>query len=346
MILKIQWFPGYRLGFFAAITLETQDILLDLNGFEISQSPEFALQQRFYANIALHDQPFSGPQGPVSHLSDGSALGATLDSCTRCVVKNGFVGLSSHHGIRGQGGADVILRDLVLRNHEVAAVHLAGMSRTVLYNVHSENHRVDIPVRATYSQARFMEQYVIDILADPNASSLLTETTTALTTKLAAMRAIMDTARADILATGEIQDAEARRQFELPARVDPRDGVTKRMTDGGVYGLVVSCLGVVVGPFNAGPGGCVGGVMSTDILVKDSVIENVQSAPMEVPCLAATTASGGVGGSFNDVAGGNIRLLEMTDPSTGAYIWGLVLLRVFQSLTAMISPKIQLQEKY
>ena len=152
--------PAYRLGFFAAITLETSDIIFDLNGKTIQMAPIFALQQRFFSLIALHDQPFVGPQGPASKLADGSAMGGKTESCTRCVVRNGNVGVSSHHGIRGNGVSKLLLKNLNLQDYEVGAVHLAGGNEVVIDNVHAKGHRADIPVKATYSQGRFMEQVV------------------------------------------------------------------------------------------------------------------------------------------------------------------------------------------
>ena len=42
---------AYHLGFFAAITIETSNVILDLNGFSISQSNQHNIMQRFFALI-------------------------------------------------------------------------------------------------------------------------------------------------------------------------------------------------------------------------------------------------------------------------------------------------------
>jgi len=52
------------LGFFAAIIIETNDVTIDLNGFEIKQSHSFYLRQRFYAHIELGSAPFVPRVGP------------------------------------------------------------------------------------------------------------------------------------------------------------------------------------------------------------------------------------------------------------------------------------------
>ena len=57
-------FHPYHLGFFAAITVEADDVVIDLNGFTLSQHPMHYLQQRFFACIELANTPFIFGQGP------------------------------------------------------------------------------------------------------------------------------------------------------------------------------------------------------------------------------------------------------------------------------------------
>jgi len=49
---------AYGIGFFAAVAITTDDVLIDLNGFSIVQSKEHALAQRFYTHIELASSPF------------------------------------------------------------------------------------------------------------------------------------------------------------------------------------------------------------------------------------------------------------------------------------------------
>lgn len=55
--------PLYTLGFFAAITVETSGVKIDLNGFAIEQSVGHALMQPFFAVIELANAPFITAQG-------------------------------------------------------------------------------------------------------------------------------------------------------------------------------------------------------------------------------------------------------------------------------------------
>ena len=82
----------YHLGFFAAITIESDNVLLDLNQKTIKQSALHNLQQRFYANIELASAPFIPTQGPGD-------FGSSVVTPTNVLIRNGNLGLSSHHGI-------------------------------------------------------------------------------------------------------------------------------------------------------------------------------------------------------------------------------------------------------
>ena len=144
---------AYGIGFFAAIAISAQDATLDLNGFKLSQSPEHALQQRFYANIELADQPFLPNQGPHD-------FGDSIVSATRVVIKNGVIGLSSHHGIHGNKIKDVTIQDIHFVDYEVAAIAVNGADGLTIKRVICEGSRTDIPVYGTFSVARFLRPYV------------------------------------------------------------------------------------------------------------------------------------------------------------------------------------------
>ena len=58
-------YPGYGgtrdlyfMGYFAGITIECNDVVIDLNGHELRQSKEFFYQQGFFSTIEVESQPF------------------------------------------------------------------------------------------------------------------------------------------------------------------------------------------------------------------------------------------------------------------------------------------------
>lgn len=110
----------FTLGFFAAITVEAPDVIIDLNGFTLKQHEEHATMQRFYANIELAAAPFIDNAGPANFI-DGELIAAE-----NCIIENGTLGRSSHHAVHGNNVKGLIMQDVIMKDCEVAAVSLNG----------------------------------------------------------------------------------------------------------------------------------------------------------------------------------------------------------------------------
>jgi len=216
-------FPPYQLGFFCCISIECQDVILDLGGHTVAQSPKHALMQRFHALIELSSQPFNTGQGP-------SAFGNTNASAKNCLISNGYLGRSSHHGIHSSGAPEnIVVRDLSIYDFEIAGVHLNGARNVHLQRLHLGPTTQQVPVMATFSHAVFAQSVV------QKMNPLLTwrgkspqEIGNDLTT------AINQTVQ-EVLGGTPISNALFR-----------NDG---GMVDGNVYGIVIHGKGVVVGGF-------------------------------------------------------------------------------------------------
>ena len=151
-------YPGmpygpYDLGFFAAITVEAKNIIINLNGYTLCQSKEHHIQQRFYANIELASTPFIPKQGPAN-------FGDSIVSADNCWITNGYLGLSSHHGIHGNGMKNCIIENLNIYDYEVGAISINGGENIATRNVHSTNVLNYIPIISTYSQCRFVRAFL------------------------------------------------------------------------------------------------------------------------------------------------------------------------------------------
>lgn len=145
---------AYTLGFFAAIAIEATDIIINLNNKTLEQHQEHALQQRFYANIELADQPFLPLQGP-------SNFGWALRSALNVFIFNGTLGKSSHHGIHGNNGGNyVMIENIDVKDFEIAGIALNGFKNVYMRNVNVINNLQSVPVLATYSAARFAKVFV------------------------------------------------------------------------------------------------------------------------------------------------------------------------------------------
>mmetsp|Transcript_23408 Transcript_23408/g.58543 ORF Transcript_23408/g.58543 Transcript_23408/m.58543 type:complete len:631 (-) Transcript_23408:10-1902(-) len=233
---RAEYGQGFVLGFFCAVMIAAPDVTLDLNGKTLQQSKEHALLQRFYANIELADRPFIPKQGPHD-------FGAPIRSAVNVVIKNGFIGLASHHGIHGNDNVNVTLENLTFTDFEVAAValnHVVGLTVRACTATHN---RQDIPVLAIWSHARFLRRYV-DFLAD-TSSTFLTVAGTRLSAKdvQAALRTAVNNVHDCLITRGRtfLDPVEFPTEYALFRN----DG----LLDGNAYGFLVNSHGVAVNAF-------------------------------------------------------------------------------------------------
>lgn len=257
--------PAYRLGFFAAITVEADNVVLDLQGHSLVQSDVFALQQRFFALIELSNQPFIHGQGPT-------AFGEAPVEVHNVIVENGRLGRSAHHGIHGNGGARVLVRNLLVEQYEVAALSLNGFSDTVVQNVEALGSSQAVAVLGTYSNARFLMPSLDRAGAMLAIPSHKREAVQAAKAELEArMAEVLDDVRADGLIS-EQRHPEAYALFANPTG----------LCDGNSYGILFHPLGAAVGSFwHESPSG------SSRILMDNCTIANTVAHIVEVVALVA-----------------------------------------------------------
>jgi len=143
LLVHIPW------AFFAGIAVECDDVIIELNGFTISQKFEFYLQQRFFSLIELANKLFISGQGPGN-------FGGVLYTASNVIVQNGILGLSSHHGIHGNYATNIVIQNLVIKNFEVGGISLNGFDNVVIQNVEIGPNYENVPVTGIYSQGRVM----------------------------------------------------------------------------------------------------------------------------------------------------------------------------------------------
>jgi len=144
--------PPYVLGFFAAIAIASKNVVLDLNDHVLKQSLGHNIQQRFYANIELSSAPFMPGQGPGN-------FGNTIKAAKRCVIMDGTLGRSSHHGIHGNIPEMVLIQNLKINTFEVAGIAINGCDSLKIENSKIGPVNSKVPVLGTYSAARFAIQF-------------------------------------------------------------------------------------------------------------------------------------------------------------------------------------------
>ena len=218
---------GYILGFFAAITMETENISLDLNGYSIEFSKEFNLKQRFGALIELSSSPFIPKQGPAN-------FGNTFQKCKNVEIKNGYLKRVSHHGIHGNNPENVRLHNLKIEDFEVAGISINGGLRMEISNVDIRNNS-NVDAMSFYSQSKFCISALKQIVDTTPTATLETHYGT-----ITGDQIVKDMEK-------EIIDFE-----ESVLNGKAYDGLFKNETglyDGNVYGLVLNSNGVVINEF-------------------------------------------------------------------------------------------------
>jgi hypothetical protein len=228
---------AYGIGFFAAIAITAEDVVLDLAGHTIAQSEEHALLMRFFAVIELADQPFIPTQGP-------SDFGPELLSAKNVVIKNGTIGRSSHHGVHGNGNRRVRIENVDFRDFEVAAVALNGVNGLRIRNSTATNSKA-VRVLGIWSAGLFIRPY-IEYLVATNATSVLSVDGKTLDAEAVrdALKESINAVHEDLIVHGLDAIDETRHPEEYALFHNPFGVI-----DGNAYGYLVNGLGVAVDGF-------------------------------------------------------------------------------------------------
>lgn len=294
---RIYPFPPYQLGFFAAITVECDNVILDLNGYTLQQSEKHALRQRFYSNIELSSQPFNAGAGP-------SVFGAGVRSANNCYIKGGYLGRSSHHGIHSAGTpTNVVIQDVSIFDFEVAGIHLNGAKNAHLERLHIGPNRTDCPVLHTFSHGIFALPRVKELKDRANQEQWRARTPGYIHQKL---KHRLDAVEEDVLQGRKVADALFANPSGLP--------------DGNVYGIVIHGKGVVVNDFKEK----INEDRAENISLCEVCIEGLVSKPLTLKSMLLTNQDGESYGAAGRVhtgpVGDVINFDTIVDPSTKKYV--------------------------
>ena len=287
----------YHLGFFAAITVEVDNVIIDLNGYTIQQSELHKLQQRFYANIELANSPFIPNQGPSSFIGIGGYRAANY-----VLVMNGTSSSTSHHGIHSNTANNVVLHNLKFNKFEVAGIALNGTTNAVFNNLTIENNDKNIPVLSTYSQARFIRKF-LNAAKDVKPDLKLTDTKT--------IKTIITNIQNDLDTTFN----QFKNNKTIPNNYFKNNN---EEYDGNVYGIVLNVNGVVINDFiRERTSEMIG---NTNIYLNNIIINNISSTPVEIIGLNSNPISDtAYGGRVQVGPLGDVLQIEHIQNTDGTY---------------------------
>jgi hypothetical protein len=276
---------AFRLGFFAAISVEAPNVIIDLNERTLRQSVEHSVQQRApFSLIELANVPFVPGEGPT-------LFGTRVVSADGVVIENGRLGRSAHHAIHGNGARRVLIRNVVASEYEVAAISLHGASSVFIDRVQATNQFLAIPVMGTYSNARQLVPMAERALATDDIGG---QKRLELETRLDALKTLMTQAFNDIVASGRIDAAAHPDAHALFANVH---GVP----DGNSYSLLLHPRGFAVTNFWSDSPPASGAVESLRSLPFSRPKTWLCAVPLE-PCSALPTTTGASNSSTRRLA--------------------------------------------
>lgn len=287
----------YHLGFFAAITVETSDVIIDLNGYTIEQSKLHKLQQRFYANIELANSPFIPKQGPSSFIGVGGYRPAN-----RVLIMNGTSSSTSHHGIHANTANNVVLHNLTFNKFEVAGIALNGTTTAIFDKIVIENNDNKIPVLSTYSQAIFIRKF-LNTAKQIKPDLKLSETKT--------IDNIIENIQIDLDTTFN----QFKNNNTIPNNYFKNNNIEY---DGNVYGIVLNVNGVVINDFIRERTSQMIG--NKNIYLNNIIINNISSTPVEIIGLNSNPSSDmAYGGRVQVGPLGDVLQIEHIQNSDGTY---------------------------
>jgi hypothetical protein len=218
---------GYFLGFFSVLTIECNDVILDLNSFTIEYSIEFNLKQRFGSIIELGSSPFIPKQGPGN-------FGNTFSKATNVNIKNGKLGRNPHHGIHGNDPEGLIISNLEISNFEVAGISINGGKSMQFSDIIIKNNS-NINSLSAYSQCKFSIEPLKHIVAINKNSQLELNN--------------RDGLGIDILKEVENEIINFENYVLNGGKYEGMFKNDSKLYDGNIYGIVLNTRGVVINEF-------------------------------------------------------------------------------------------------
>ena len=256
-------FGAYHLGFFAAITIESDNVIIDLNGFTIKQSYMHHLMQRFYSHIEFGNSPFINFQGPHQFTNN-------FKCAKQCIIMNGKLQKSSHHGIHGNLGNNIAILDLIIEDFEVAGIALNGFENTVISDVICNGRPIknNMKVLSSFSQSINILNQLKNMLKQNKEYHTITIDNKELT-----LQDIINNLQKDIDKT----IYEHKNNIELSI---PHIANTALESDGNMYGILLHVKGIAINNFITERTDKMCG--NKDILLNNITIKNIISSPKEI----------------------------------------------------------------
>ena len=159
-----------NVGWFAVMSVESTEVVIDFNGYTAQAAQAYLDKHiiKVFAVVELGNAPFPGVPFPLNTVAfQGDA---EFFASSRVVIQNGCTGLSSHHGIHGNGCREVVIANMTLSDHEVAGITLNSPMNVDIIGCTISGSRHTITNRSRTAQ---LQTLVNSIKLYPNAADYL-----------------------------------------------------------------------------------------------------------------------------------------------------------------------------
>jgi len=220
-------FAEFPLDFHAAIGVESDNVLIDLNGYTLSSSIEWHSKQSFGMLIELGNSVFIVGQGPANFANP-------FFGPSNVVIRNGVLGFNQHHAIHGNPGSNIYIHNVDFDRYHIAAVALNGVRNAMIVDCVASGTNTQLALLGAWSQAHFLDRFM--------------EPAAAVDERAAAAKQRLDRlvkqAFADVAAHNRIDAQRHPEAAELFANA-------AGLVDGNNYGLLLTNHGMAVDQFDA-----------------------------------------------------------------------------------------------
>ncbi len=158
-------------GWFAAITVETDDVVINLNKKTLDESSSYLNSRdlNIFVLILLQNTPLSGnsPQsfgggGIFSFQGDTGPVFAH-----RVLIKNGVLGRCGHINILGNNNSDITIRELLVADWEVSGIALNAVQRVSFKNVEVSGIEHLVTISALSTEYFAIQFFLLSIINNP-----------------------------------------------------------------------------------------------------------------------------------------------------------------------------------
>jgi len=295
----------YSQGFFAGISVESDDVIIDLNGHSMEMSYEYYLQQRYFSLIEVGNRPSIMGQD-LSVYDDIDEVAPTLVE-----IKNGLLGLTSHNAIHGNKVDSFTISDVTIQNFDVAGISCNGCTGVSVSTSVVGPQNSNIPVFTRYNHARSLLPRLRDLSANYGSEPIQFAARDATTVQGLIDRLVgqMDMVYNHIINNQEYEDNDKEWRSVKRLFLNANGGLDA----GSSYGIVLTGEGTAANAIGSSIEG------SSDITLTDVEIQGIYAKPLEQFKYVKAD-----GNSVSLLFGDTIDLThvfdQIKDPSTSKYI--------------------------